>query len=56
MLSRTIKRKSVGNIEIKFRPEDNTRYLDKRPDYSKLIVKSMKIKTLYKGKQQTAEN
>lgn len=56
MLSRTIKRKSVGNTEIKFRPEDSTRYLDKRPDYSKSIVKSMKIKTLYKGKQQTAEN
>lgn len=56
MLLGQSKRKPVGNIEIEFRPEDNTRYLDNRPSYSKLIVKAMKIKKLYKGKQQMAEN
>ena len=50
------KRKSIGNTEIAFRTENNTRDLDKGPHYSKLIVKAMKMNTLSKGKQETAEN
>lgn len=42
----------MGNTEIAFRTEDNTRGLDKEPSYSKLIVKAMKINTFYKGNRK----